>query len=323
MMAESKMMSDAIAKVVGREWIVTRVFQTPREIVFQVWTDPRHLSHWWGPEGFTITTDSIDVTPGGVWSFVMHGPDGTDYVNRIRYIEIVRPERLVYTHGDSENEEHFRVTVTMEDKGNATELTMRAVFQTAEQLEENVNKYGAIEGAKSTLGRLAEELEALTTTNLEMTRTFNAPRELVFKAWTDPDHLKIWWGPKGFDMHVSKFDLQPGGFFHYRMQNPDGHQMWGKFIFREIAGPGKLVFVNCFSDSEGNIVRAPFSELVPLEILYIVTFTEQDSKTTVTMRGAPIQATEDEVQSFHSLHDSMQQGFGDSFARLVEHLAQL
>lgn len=211
----------------------------------------------------------------------------------------------------------------MEDKGSATELTMRMVFQTAEELEETVNKYGAIEGAKSTLGRLAEELEALKTTNLEITRTFNAPRDLVFKAWTDLEHLKHWWGPKGSVINISKFDLQPGGIFHYSMQTPDGRQMWGKFVFREVAGPGKLVFVNSFSDLQGNTVRAPFNELFPLEILNIVTFTEQGGQTTLTLRGGPIQAAEEEVQFFHSMHPSMQQGFGGTFAQLDEYLAKL
>jgi uncharacterized protein YndB with AHSA1/START domain len=323
MMSESKMLNHANAKVEGRELTVTRVFQAPREIIYQTWTDPRHLSHWWGPEGFTITTDTIDVTPGGVWSFVMHGPDGTDYVNRIHYIEIVRPERLVYFHGDMEKEERFRVTVTMEDKGNATELTMRTVFPTAEELEETVNKYGAIEGAKSTLGRLAEELEALRTTSLEITRTFKAPCDLVFMAWTHQEHLKHWWGPKGYDINIFKFDLQPGGLFHYSMQNANGHEMWGKFVFREVAGPGKLVFVNSFSDLQGNTVRAPFSELYPLEILNIVTFTEQDGHTILTMRGGPIQATDDEVQFFYSMHPSMQQGFENTFVQLDEYLAKL
>jgi uncharacterized protein YndB with AHSA1/START domain len=105
--------------------------------------------------------------------------------------------------------------------------------------------------------------------------------------------------------------------------NPDGHQMWGKFVFHEIAGPGKLVFVNSFSDTQGNTVRAPFSELFPLEILNILTFTEQDGHTTLTMRGGPIQATDDEVQFFHSMHPSMQQGFGETFAQLDEYLAKL
>jgi uncharacterized protein YndB with AHSA1/START domain len=323
-MAESKMLNNAVATVEGRELTVTRVFQAPRELVYQTWTDPRHLSHWWGPAGFTVTTDTIDITPGGVWSFVMHGADGTDYINRIRYIEIVRPERLVYSHGDNEEEESFRVTVTMVEKGDAmTELTMRMTFQTVEALEETVQKYGAIEGAMSTLARLAEELEAFKTTNLQITRTFKAPRELVFQAWTDPQHLQHWWGPQGFDINIFKFDLQPGGLFHYSMRSADGHQMWGKFVFREIAGPGKLVFVNSFADEEGNTVRPPFSEVFPLEILNILTFTEQDGQTTLTMRGGPIHATEEEIQFFQSMHPSMQQGFGGTFGQLDEYLAKL
>jgi len=321
-MAENKMLHNAIAKVEGRELTVTRIFQAPRELVYQTWTDPRHLSHWWGPEGFTITTHEIDVTPGGVWSYVMHGPDGTDYRNRIRYIEIIRPERLVYAHGDDEQDERFRVTVTMEDQGSATELTMQMVFATAEELEEVVNKYGAIEGAKSTLGRLAEELAAMQTNHLEITRTVHAPRELVFKAWTEPEHLKHWWGPAGFDLHIASFDLKPGGLFHYHMQNADGQQMWAKFVFREVAGPGKLVYVISFSDEEGNTVRAPFSELYPLEVLNIVTFTEEDGQTTMTLRGGPIHATEEEVSFFYSMHPSMQEGFGATFDKLDEYVAK-
>nr|WP_245976073.1 SRPBCC domain-containing protein [Paenibacillus prosopidis] len=166
-------------------------------------------------------------------------------------------------------------------------------------------------------------MEALKTTTLEITRTFNAPRDLVFKAWTDPDHLKHWWGPKDFDISISKFDLQPGGIFHYSMQNADGDRMWGKFVFREVAGPGKLVFVNSFSDFQGNIARAPFSELVPLEILNIVTFTEQDGQTILTIKVSPIQATEEEVQFFHSIHSSMYQGYGGTFDELDAYLAKL
>lgn len=322
-MGEIKMLNNTVVNIEGRELTVTRLFQAPRDLVYQTWTDPLYLSHWWGPAGFTITTHSIDVTPGGVWSYVMHGPDGTDYINQIRYIEIVRPEKLVYSHGDNEEEERFRVTVTMEEKGNATELTMRMEFHTAEELEETVQKYGAIEGAKSTMGRLVEELEAIKTTNFEINRTFNAPRDLVFQVWTNPEHLKNWWGPKGFTIDVSKFDLQPGGNFHYRMRDEDGHEMWAKFVFREIAGPEKLVFVTSFSDPEGNTVRAPFSELIPLEILYSATFTEQDGQTTVNMIGVPIHATEEEVQFFQSMHESMQQGFGASFTQLSQYLTKL
>src|SRR5271167_2949843 len=141
-----------------RSIIGVREFDAPRELVFAAWTDPKHLAHWWGPNGFTHTTMSFDLRPGGVWRFVMHGPDGTDYENRITYDEIVKPERLVYRHGGGEDVEpvQFHVTVTFEDLGSKTRLTMRAVFPSAEQRNLVAEKYGAIEGAQQTLERLAQ-----------------------------------------------------------------------------------------------------------------------------------------------------------------------
>ena len=81
------------------EIIMTRAFAAPRELVWKAWTDPKHIKAWWGPNGFTTTTLAVNVRPGGVWRFIMHGPDGTDYPNKIVYTEIVKPERLVYDHG--------------------------------------------------------------------------------------------------------------------------------------------------------------------------------------------------------------------------------
>ncbi|NOU97656.1 SRPBCC domain-containing protein [Paenibacillus sp. LMG 31456] len=158
---------------------------------------------------------------------------------------------------------------------------------------------------------------------LVITRTFNAPRDLVFKVWTESEHLANWWGPTGFSISVSKFDIRPGGIFHYCMKSSDGHEMWGKFVYQEIISPEKLVFVNSFSDPEGNTVRAPFSQAFPLEIQNVFTFTEDEGKTILTMRGGPINATEEELQFFYSMHGSMQQGFAGTFGQLDEYLAKL
>src|SRR5688572_30826396 len=102
-----------------REISATRVFDAPRDLVWKAWTDPKHIAQWWGPNGFTNTISEMDVKPGGVWRFVMHGPDGTDYRNEIVYLEVVKPERLVYDHGPSPK---FRVTVTFAAEGNKTRL---------------------------------------------------------------------------------------------------------------------------------------------------------------------------------------------------------
>jgi uncharacterized protein YndB with AHSA1/START domain len=147
----------------ARTIVTTRVLDAPRELVFEAWTDPKHLVKWWGPNGFTTTVRTIEVRPGGVWRFVMHGPDGVDYENRIVYEEIVKPERLVYRHsgGDDVEPVQFQTTVTFEDLGGKTRLTMRAVFPSAAERNRVAEEYGAIEGAEQTLGRLAAQLATM------------------------------------------------------------------------------------------------------------------------------------------------------------------
>jgi uncharacterized protein YndB with AHSA1/START domain len=157
-MEESKVSNSTITSVEDRELIISRVFNAPRKLVYKAWTDPEHLPQWWGPKGFTITVQEIDVRPDGVWRYIMHGPDGVDYDNKIVYIEVVSPERIVYSHGGSEEDEQFQVTATFAEQGDKTELTMRMLFKSAAELEKVIKDYGAIEGAKSTLDRLEEQL---------------------------------------------------------------------------------------------------------------------------------------------------------------------
>lgn len=146
---------DAIA---DREIIATRLFDAPRELVWEVWTDPKHLAQWWGPNGFTNTIHEIDVRPGGVWRFIMHGPDGTDYKNEIVYVEVVKPERLVYDHVSGPK---FHVTVTFNNEGDRTRLAMQMLFESAAERENTVKKFGAVEGLNQTLGRLEQHLEKM------------------------------------------------------------------------------------------------------------------------------------------------------------------
>lgn len=144
----------------GREIVMTRVFDAPRELVFKAYTDPQHVKHWWGPNGFTNTILEMDVRPGGVWRFIMHGPDGAAYPNKIVYLEVVRPERLVFEHGDDKEgaEPSFHVIVTLAAQGNKTHLTLRMIFSTAAERDKTVKDYGAIEGGNQTMARLAEYL---------------------------------------------------------------------------------------------------------------------------------------------------------------------
>jgi uncharacterized protein YndB with AHSA1/START domain len=147
-----------------RSIIATRMLDAPRELVWTAWTDPKHLAQWWGPDGFSTTTSAFDFRPGGVWRFVMHGPDGRDYQNRITFDEIVKPERIAYHHGGGEDVEpvQFTTTVTFEDLGGKTRLTLHAVFPSAADRDRVVKDYGADKGAMQTLSRLADYVATLT-----------------------------------------------------------------------------------------------------------------------------------------------------------------
>jgi uncharacterized protein YndB with AHSA1/START domain len=152
--AENKIMTGTE----DREIVATRLFNASRELVFQMWTDPKYVAQWWGPRGFTITIHEMDVRPGGVWRFTMHGPDGVDYPNRVAYIEIKKPKRLVFHHGDEGQPGYFRATVTFEEQGGQTRLTMQMLFKTAEERDQVAEKYGAVEGLGQTLDKLGEYL---------------------------------------------------------------------------------------------------------------------------------------------------------------------
>jgi uncharacterized protein YndB with AHSA1/START domain len=149
-------LDDLLTGAIDRQLVVSRLFEAPRAKVFELWTGPEHVGKWWGPAGFTITIDEMDVRPGGIWRFTMHGPDGTDYPNTIVYDEVSPPERLVYTH----REPLFQTTVTFDDMMGMTALSMRLVFASGEERDTVTEVYHAAEGANQTLDRLGEAIRA-------------------------------------------------------------------------------------------------------------------------------------------------------------------
>jgi uncharacterized protein YndB with AHSA1/START domain len=160
-----------------------------------------------------------------------------------------------------------------------------------------------------------------TESEFVITRVFNAPMDLIWKAHTEPERLKQWWGPKEFKMLVATVDLRPGGMFHYGMESPDGHKMWGKFVYREIVPQTKLVIVVSFSDEKGGITRHPMAASWPLEILNTMTLSEQNGKTTMVIKGGPINATEEERNTYNSAFEGMNQGFKGTYDQLDEYLS--
>jgi uncharacterized protein YndB with AHSA1/START domain len=152
-------------------------------------------------------------------------------------------------------------------------------------------------------------------------RVFDAPRELVFKAWSEPERLEQWWGPKGMPITCASLDFRPGGVFHYSMAVPNAEPWWGKFTYREIEAPSRIVFVNSFSDAGGGVTRHPLSATWPLEVLNTLTLTDQDGRTRLHLHGTPLNATDEERATFGAAQAGVQTGFNATFDQLAGYLA--
>ena len=139
-----------------RELMVSRLIEGPRDVVFEAFTEVRHLSQWWGPKGFSTTTHTFEFSEGGVWEFTMHGPDGTDYSNWIQWVQIRAPEAIVLRHGEGPDDpEQFSSTFAFEEKKGGTQVTLRTEFKTKELRDRAADEYRAIEGGNQTLDSLA------------------------------------------------------------------------------------------------------------------------------------------------------------------------
>lgn len=154
-------------------------------------------------------------------------------------------------------------------------------------------------------------------------REFNAPLDLVWEVYTEAKHLAKWWGPVGLKMIKCDLDLRPDGVFHYGMQTPDGHTMWGKFVYKEITPKTKIVFVVSFSDEKGGFTRHPMAPNWPLEIINTVIFSEKNGKTLLTLKGHPVNSTREEDDMFYGAFEGMNQGFKGTLDQLEEYLKTL
>jgi len=278
-----------------REIVIARVFDAPRELVWEAWTNPQHVANWWGPVGFTTTIEEMDVRPGGVWKHVMRGPDGTEYPNHSVFQEVVKPERIVFANGGGRKGArgvNFVSTWTFEALDQQTKLTIRHVFATAEERDRVAREYGAVEGAKQTLGRLAEYLAKAPAPEREfmISRVFDAPREQLWRAWTDPKQMTRWWGPKGFTNPVCELDVRVGGAYRLTMRSGDGVDYPITGVFREVAAPERLVMtMDCTGHPKEwhDMVkpnRAPGDHNPVGEMIQTVTFENVGGKTRLTVR---------------------------------------
>lgn len=299
------MPANSVIEVGEREIIGTRVFDAPRGLLWRAFTDPDHIQRWWGPRGFTNTFHEFDFRPGGHWRFIMHAPDGTDYPNENVFVEIAFLERIVFDH---RSHPKFRLTVRFEDLGGTTKLTWHQLFESAEACESA--RPFAVPGLEQNLDKLAAHLPVIDPLRRELTirRTFDAPRALVWRAWTDPKCVAAWWGPLGFTSPVCEIEPKPGGAIYIVMRAPDGTDYPMRGVFHEVVAPERLVFTNFPVNAEDRQL---------IDGLTTVTFTERDSKTEMILHTRAIGL----VPAASFMITGMGEGWGQSIERLAEFLA--
>jgi len=255
----------------SNEIISTRVFDFPREQVFKAWAEPEYLAQWWGPNGFTNTFQQFDFRAGGDWVFTMHSPDGANYDNKNIFDQIIIPELIVFDH--VEPQQHlFTGTYKFEHLHGKTKVTFTMAHRTAEETE-NLRPF--IEPAnEQNFDRLQTVLESMPrNTELIFTRLLNAPRELVFEVWTNPEHVIKWWGPNGFTNTIHRMNARTGGDWKYIMHGPDGRDYDNYIEYLEVIKPEKLYYLH--SEKEGDL--GSFKGLVTFE-------EAEGNKTRLTMR---------------------------------------
>lgn len=309
----------------SNEITISRVYDAPVKMVWDAWTDPSQVAKWWGPRGFTLTTHSKDLRPGGHWSYTMHGPDGRDYENRTLYHEVEPYSRLVYDHGGSDDRPPlFRVTATFAEVKGQTRMELSFALATPE-VAEQTRQFIKKAGGESTWDRLAEYLAEESTGKrmFVINRSFDAPIETMFQMWTDPAHLSAWLPPNGFTMEFLRADIRPGGNSLSRMTNGQGMTMYACAEYREITRPQRIVYVQNFCDEHGTLSRHPLAPTWPAYMLTQVTLTEEGpDRTRVTVEWAPCgEATPTEIDTFVAGRAGMTGGWTGSFDKLEAVLA--
>ena len=267
------------------EVLSTRVFPYPRERVFAAFRDGAQLAAWWGPRGFTNVFHEFDLRPGGRWRFDMVAPDGSRHAQEKTFKEVDAPHRILLSHAQSGHD--FDMSLSFDAVTEGTRVTWRMRFASAAELAQ-VHRH-VVDGNEQNFDRLAQHLAANASDPpaIVLQRTFAAPREKVWRAWTDPALLAGWWSPHSMTPIIRTLDLRPGGVFHYGMRDAGGTIFWGMARYREIVAPERLVYVDSFADEEGRPAHPKvygMSDTHPVESLVTITFDETPGGTLVTLR---------------------------------------
>ncbi len=306
---------------------ITRIYDAPVKTVWDAWTDPAQVAQWWGPRGFTLTTHSKELRPGGIWHYTMHGPDGTDYPNKTLYYEVEDCERLVYDHGGyDERKPLFRVTVEFSELDGKTKMEMTMTLPTAEQAEAT-RKFIKAAGGNATWDRLAEFLDEKGNGRniFVINRSFEATVDQLFEMWTDAAHLAKWLPPVGFGMVFLRSDIREGGNCFYRMSNPAGVTLHAQHEYLEVTKPSRIVFIQRFCDEHEQLAHHPALPVFPDAMqLTVALIAECERWTRVTLTTEPFgDVSPEQAAAFTNLRGSMTQGWSSSFDKLetitIEH----
>ena len=312
------------SKSKSNEIRITRVYDAPVQAVWDAWTDPDQAAQWWGPRGFTLTTHSKDLRPGGTWNYTMHGPDGVEYPNSTHYLEVDECAKLVYDHGANDDRPPlFRVTVLFSENKGKTKMEMRIALPTPEAAEET-RKFIKGAGGDATWDRLAEYLEKASSGKEQfvINRSFDAPLDLMFEMWTNPKHFSQWLAPTGFTMQFIKADIRSGGKSFYLMSGGNV-KMYGRVEYLQIDKPDRIVYTQQFCDEHENISRHPMAPTWPETMLTTVRLSEEGpNKTRVTVTWEPHGATtREELETFIKSKGGMTQGWTGSFDKLDDYIS--
>lgn len=291
-----------------RELRISRLLNAPRELVWKVWTDPKHIKNWWGPNGFTNTISTMEVKKGGQWQFIMHGPDGTDYRNHNEFLEVVKHERIVYRHISNPR---FTATITFEMQGDKTLLNWHMLFESREEFIAVVKAHKADEGLKQNGEKLELYLQQMAARptaikEITITRILNAPRNVVYNAWVNPVELAKWWGPRGFTTGVTETDPKEGGNLRIEMLGQGYRNMvTGQFV--EVTPNEKIIYTtSAFADAEGNDTLKGYNEIKFEDF--------GKGRTKLTIYASIVKATPE----LQAAMDGMYEGWSQSIDKLEE-----
>ncbi len=263
-----------------REISITRIFAAPRDLVWRAWTEAEQLAQWFMPHGFTVPACHMDLRPGGKFTMTVRGPDGTESPTGGEFKEIDPPQRLVFTTTAFDGPDGVPMlevlnTVTFADRGEKTELTLHAVVTKA-TLEMAAPLAGMEEGWLQSF----EKLDGLLTgreidsseREIVATRLLDAPRETVWKVWTDPARIAGWWGPRGFTTTIHEMDVRPGGTWRHTMHGPDGTAYPNSVVFLDLREPEFIAYLHGDPGDEDHFFTT-------------VEFADEGGKTGVTIRA--------------------------------------